>query len=43
MIICPAIEKSSIRDHYERAHRLDMYERQRGLPLVLALAFEREA
>lgn len=33
----------SIRGFYERADRLDMYERQRGLPLVLALAFEREA
>lgn len=33
---------ASIRDHYERAGRLDMYERQRGLPLVLALVFERE-
>jgi len=31
------------RGFYERADRLDMYERQRGLPLVLALAFEREA
>jgi len=33
---------ASVRDHYERAGRLDMYERQRGLPLVLALAFARE-
>jgi malonyl-CoA O-methyltransferase len=33
---------ASIRGHYARADRLDMYEQQRGLPLVLALAFERE-
>jgi malonyl-CoA O-methyltransferase len=29
----------SIREHYERAGRLDLYERQIGLPLVLALEF----
>jgi malonyl-CoA O-methyltransferase len=33
---------SEIRDYYERADRLDMYEQQRGLPLVLALVFRRE-
>jgi malonyl-CoA O-methyltransferase len=31
-----------VRDFYARAHRLDAYEQQRGLPLVLALRFERE-
>lgn len=30
-----------IRGFYERAGRLDVYERQRGLPLVLALRFTR--
>ena len=27
----------TVRDYYERADRIDAYERQRGLPLVLAL------
>jgi malonyl-CoA O-methyltransferase len=31
----------AVREFYERAGRLDMYERQRGLPLVLALLFSR--
>ncbi len=31
-----------VRSFYERAGRLDMYERQVGLPLVLALVFTRE-
>jgi malonyl-CoA O-methyltransferase len=31
----------SVRGFYERAGRLDMYERQLGLPLVLALVFTR--
>ena len=31
----------AVRDYYARAGRLDMYERQLGLPLVLALVFER--
>jgi malonyl-CoA O-methyltransferase len=31
----------TVRDLYAQAGRLDMYERQRGLPLVLALVFER--
>jgi hypothetical protein len=30
-----------VRDFYARADRLDAYEQQRGLPLVLALRFER--
>jgi len=30
-----------VRGFYERAGRLDMYERQVGLPLVLALVFAR--
>lgn len=30
-----------VRDFYARVDRLDAYERQRGLPLVLALRFER--
>jgi malonyl-CoA O-methyltransferase len=31
----------TVRGFYERAGRLDVYERQRGLPLVLALVFAR--
>jgi malonyl-CoA O-methyltransferase len=31
----------SVRGFYAEAGRLDMYERQRGLPLVLVLVFER--
>lgn len=30
----------TVRDFYERANRREMYERQLGLPLVLALVFE---
>jgi hypothetical protein len=33
----------TVRDLYAQAGRLDMYERQRGLPLVLVLVFERVA
>ena len=33
----------TVRGFYERAGRLDTYERQRGLPLVLALVFARAA
>jgi malonyl-CoA O-methyltransferase len=32
-----------IREYYARADRLDAFERQRGLPIVLALAFTRDA
>ena len=38
---CPVGE--TVRGFYERADRLDMYERQLGLPLVLALVFSRAA
>ena len=31
----------TVRDFYVRAGRVDMYERQLGLPLVLVLVFER--
>jgi len=31
----------AVRDYYARAGRLEMYERQLGLPLVLVLVFER--
>ena len=31
----------TVRGFYERADRLDAFERQRGLPLVLALVFAR--
>ena len=32
----------TVRGFYERADRLDVFERQRGLPLVLALVFARD-
>jgi malonyl-CoA O-methyltransferase len=32
-----AVVDDSVRDYYERAGRLELFERQRGLPLVLAL------
>jgi malonyl-CoA O-methyltransferase len=36
-----AVVGDTVRDFYERAGRLDAYERQLGLPLVLAMAFVR--
>jgi malonyl-CoA O-methyltransferase len=36
------VVSDTVRDFYEQAGRLDMYERQLGLPLVLALVFTRE-
>jgi len=35
------VVNDAVRDFYERAGRLDMYEQQLGLPLVLALVFTR--